>query len=243
MKSKFARDVQLILVTNDYNTGSFEYNTRIQSPILRRVQNASGSISVNPGSAPSRSYSRSRSRSGSGSGVSEGKSVNLGILSGGGVRDSLEDDYMEADDEVTPDDDSSRGCVAKHLRCGHQGKNGKGSSWDDEEMKDSLVENSFYQQPQCMSAVENPASTIPYIPPTPPKPRPRPQSDKYVKYGDCSDSGTQLNRYKPQRRLSFPSPNSHQDEYIYNSPQFGSNHNPRAISWRKTPAMQNTGKL
>eukprot|EP01033_Poteriospumella_lacustris_P002957 gene2957-2164_t len=79
-------------------------------------------------------------------------------------------------------------------------------------MKDSLVENSFYQQPQCMSAVENPAK-IPYIPPTPPKPRPRPQSD------------------------------NHQDEYIYSSPQFGSNHNPRAISWRKTPAMQNTGKL
>lgn len=220
--------------------GSFEYNTRIQSPIFRRVQSSSGSISANPGPAPSRTYSRSRSRSGSG--ASEGKSINLDILSSGGARDSLEDDYMDGDDEVTPDDDSSRGGAVKHVRCGHQGKNCKGSSWDDEEMKDSLVENSFYQQPQCMSAVENPA-TIPYIPPTPPKPRPRPQSDKYVKYGDCSDSGTQLNRYKPQRRLSFPSPNSHQDEYIYNSPQFGSNHNPRAISWRKTPAMQNTGKL
>lgn len=226
------------------------------SPIFHRVQSSSGSISANPGPAPSRTYSRSRSRSGSG--ASEGKSINLGILSSGGIRDSLEDDYMEGDDEVTPDDDSTRGCGVKHLRYGQQGKSCKGSPWDDEEMKDSLVDNSFYQQPQRVSAVDNPVSTIPYIPPTPPKPRPRPKSDKFVKYGmyketgrasiakssiDCSDSDTQLSRYKPQRRLSFPSPNSHQDEYIYNSPQFGSNHNPRAISWRNTPAMQNTGKL
>lgn len=165
---------------------------------------------------------------------------------------------MEGDDEVTPDDDTSRGCGAKNLRCGHQAKHCKGSSWDDEEMKDSLVENSFYQQPPRMPAVNDLVPTVPYIPPSPAKPRARPQSDRYVKYdmyketghstklkspGDCSDSGTQLNRYKPQRRLSFPSPNSHQDEYVYNAPPFENNHNPRAISWRKTPSMQNTGKL
>lgn len=250
---------------------SFEFNTKVSSPIYGGSNSTSNHISRSQSLATtSVAGDMSRSRSGS-AGNSTGLRPQLPCSrSSSGMQESYDDHadayQVEDDGEDSLNDDQNNTHNVLQQKDHAPPMNASRDFDDDEEhMKVSPSEregNTYQHLPserQYLNDPHDPQLTIPYTASTlaAPRTRARPQSDRIVSYKNSgmkhhslsaklqpddldtiSSSSMQQERYKPHRRLSFPSPNGQQDDYPYSLHQT-SNHNPKAISWRKIPSIQN----
>lgn len=181
----------------------------------------------------------------------------LGIRPQQNLRDSFDldsnssghdnnDDYHDEENSFHDDNDANfQSALNSHI----MGRRIESESYDPDEMKECSIDNtSFRNRQPCHSQNLKPDDSQQSHSSTPStsikRTRGRPHSDRIISYhntkrGSYSEHAAKKfnkDRYKPQRRLSYPSPNMQQDDSPYKLYQTA-NHNPKAISWRQVPSL------